>query len=728
MTTSHSFLRDADVLIEEFRSSAAYLFPLDSTACRQDKPPEAALVALKRVALLFGDLQELGGPTVGLCECDHQAAASALSARYSQKQPYATLAAAAEAGLALGDKISDNPLSAIPDLGLLACAVLLPVKVVVEGGAWQLDWADAETVYDAAEQVLEVLDKPDMVDAGTWHSAILFAEGDRLPAAVCCAKLLLRAARHLPAFGPVFGSRCDNYVEVAQLACGFTTEYVRGKLNGFHFVHDFADPARLRALDGRPLAQEAERVKAVAQAAVPGMEALLRCNVAEPLNALTDVVMILALAPGAKTSWEHLARAMMLLLHLSRGSMPAQRRRCVALEPVLKGVSALLTPGPSGLSGHSLRRHHGLAAVVVMTCAALAEHGAADILVACSAAPVIASCLRSTADAGGDRANMNGHAVRATAVRVPLAADLQMSAAALLLPRGLPASRHQLRWRLHARARQAAEARAQARVALLAQCGSADRTEEAIAASSAQAEDAARVAYECFDSLPHIAAPSGAAAPPSLEALRMAAAMRPGCSYLGCTTLWETASEADLKVRVYFKKRLAPHVSSTLAPPNFPSEFVPVRKDAKEEGAAAAAVPSKLTLNFFLPHEQQMKAKEVDMVLLPAVTGDFGVMPGHVPTVAQLRPGVITVHHELDKAVDKYFVSSGFAFVHADSSTDVCAVEAVKVEDLDPEAVRAGLQDYTAKLASLQAKGDDYEIAAAQIGVEVYSALNAAVA
>ena len=39
-----------------------------------------------------------------------------------------------------------------------------------------------------------------------------------------------------------------------------------------------------------------------------------------------------------------------------------------------------------------------------------------------------------------------------------------------------------------------------------------------------------------------------------------------------------------------------------------------------------------------------------------------------------------------------------------------------------------GVQDYTAKLASLQAKGDDYEIAAAQIGVEVYSALNAAVA
>ena len=114
---------------------------------------------------------------------------------------------------------------------------------------------------------------------------------------------------------------------------------------------------------------------------------------------------------------------------------------------------------------------------------------------------------------------------------------------------------------------------------------------------------------------------------------------------------------------------------------------------------------------------------------MPATTGDFGVMPGHVPTVAQLRcasmqadapcgrwcpslpgqvargqlqqllagcalacravmhnafsqrhahpcrrPGVVTVHKELDKSVEKYFVSGGFAFVHPDSTADICAV------------------------------------------------------
>lgn len=173
-----------------------------------------------------------------------------------------------------------------------------------------------------------------------------------------------------------------------------------------------------------------------------------------------------------------------------------------------------------------------------------------------------------------------------------------------------------------------------------------------------------------------------------------------------------------------FLKNFEP-IGGTLAPPEFPSNFV--AKEAAGEEEKAGVTPDKLKFNFFMPHSTVFKGESVDLVLMPAVTGDFGVMPGHVPTVAELRPGLVTVHKELDKDVEKYFVSGGFAFVHEDSTADVCAVEAVPVSDLDPEAVKAGLQEYTAKLASVQAKGDDYEIAAAQVGVEVYSAMNAAV-
>lgn len=76
------------------------------------------------------------------------------------------------------------------------------------------------------------------------------------------------------------------------------------------------------------------------------------------------------------------------------------------------------------------------------------------------------------------------------------------------------------------------------------------------------------------------------------------------------------------------------------------------------------------------------------------------------------------------RRVQQYFVSSGFAFVHANSVTDVMAVEAIPVEQLDGEAVKKALADYQAKLVNAK---DDYEKAAAQIGIEVTQAMDSAV-
>jgi hypothetical protein len=40
---------------------------------------------------------------------------------------------------------------------------------------------------------------------------------------------------------------------------------------------------------------------------------------------------------------------------------------------------------------------------------------------------------------------------------------------------------------------------------------------------------------------------------------------------------------------------------STLAPPSFPTDFVP-EGPKLEEGAASTAIPDKLTFSFYLPH------------------------------------------------------------------------------------------------------------------------------
>lgn len=152
-----------------------------------------------------------------------------------------------------------------------------------------------------------------------------------------------------------------------------------------------------------------------------------------------------------------------------------------------------------------------------------------------------------------------------------------------------------------------------------------------------------------------------------------------------------------------------------IEPPKTPLSFMTPRP------TTPSSIPSKLTVNFVLPYASELSTKEVDMVIIPASTGQMGILPGHVATIAELKPGVMSVH-EGDKVV-KYFVSSGFAFVHSNSYADIIAVEAVPIDQLDPALVQKGLADFTQKLNSAST---DLEKAEAQIGVYVHSALNSA--
>jgi len=99
----------------------------------------------------------------------------------------------------------------------------------------------------------------------------------------------------------------------------------------------------------------------------------------------------------------------------------------------------------------------------------------------------------------------------------------------------------------------------------------------------------------------------------------------------------------------------------------------------------------------------------------------MGILPGHVATIAELKPGVMIVQEGNDST--KYFVSSGFAFVHPNSVADIIAVEAVPLDQIDASLVQKGLQEFTQKLNTATT---DLEKAEAQIGVDVHSALNSA--
>ena len=88
---------------------------------------------------------------------------------------------------------------------------------------------------------------------------------------------------------------------------------------------------------------------------------------------------------------------------------------------------------------------------------------------------------------------------------------------------------------------------------------------------------------------------------------------------------------------------------SMMDPPGTPTTYMPASdlpKGGEEEVKNAGPPPEHVKLNFRLPHEAVFADADVNMVLVPAETGDFGILPGHVPVVAKLRPGVVSVENK----------------------------------------------------------------------------------
>ena len=77
-----------------------------------------------------------------------------------------------------------------------------------------------------------------------------------------------------------------------------------------------------------------------------------------------------------------------------------------------------------------------------------------------------------------------------------------------------------------------------------------------------------------------------------------------------------------------------------------------------------------------------MVSEPVYMVVVPGAEGDIGVLPGHSPLIATVRPGVMELH-EPGKIKDRIFVGGGFVEVSPERCT-VLAEEAIPVAKIDP--------------------------------------------
>src|SRR3954447_3351522 len=87
---------------------------------------------------------------------------------------------------------------------------------------------------------------------------------------------------------------------------------------------------------------------------------------------------------------------------------------------------------------------------------------------------------------------------------------------------------------------------------------------------------------------------------------------------------------------------------------------------------------------------------EVDQVDIPGLEGDFGVLAGHAPLVAAVKPGILTVFS--GGTQQKIIVLGGVAEMSDDRLT-VLANVATSLEELDRAEFADKITDMEAKLA-----------------------------
>jgi F-type H+-transporting ATPase subunit epsilon len=98
---------------------------------------------------------------------------------------------------------------------------------------------------------------------------------------------------------------------------------------------------------------------------------------------------------------------------------------------------------------------------------------------------------------------------------------------------------------------------------------------------------------------------------------------------------------------------------------------------------------------------------EVDQVDIPGSEGDFGVLAGHAPVVAAIRPGILTVISGGSK--QKIIVLGGLAEV-SEKGLTVLADVATSIDELDKTKFAETISEMEAKLAEKEGSELDHAI------------------
>jgi F-type H+-transporting ATPase subunit epsilon len=102
---------------------------------------------------------------------------------------------------------------------------------------------------------------------------------------------------------------------------------------------------------------------------------------------------------------------------------------------------------------------------------------------------------------------------------------------------------------------------------------------------------------------------------------------------------------------------------------------------------------------------------QVDQVDLPGAEGDFGILAGHAPIVALLRPGIVTVITASNR--ERFVVLGGLAEFSQEELT-ILADSSSSVEDFDLVGLKAQIEQMQEGLTKMSI-GDELDRAIARL-------------
>ena len=117
----------------------------------------------------------------------------------------------------------------------------------------------------------------------------------------------------------------------------------------------------------------------------------------------------------------------------------------------------------------------------------------------------------------------------------------------------------------------------------------------------------------------------------------------------------------------------------------------------------AGGLPTFLGVNLVTP-KGVVAHTDTDSVQAPGELGEFELLPGHVPLLTSLRPGVLTIG---TKQRARYAVSSGYLRVDPAGAVEILVEQAVPAKEIDVEVAKADLKAAEADLAKWGDKGQD---------------------